>query len=73
MEGYQKEYSIKAGHLNIYVQHLKLLQIDRRQTNKITQKRTKKNKGAKGTRTQAQLIVVSQTFDNILNITNEIV
>ena len=28
--------------------------------------------GTKGIRTQAQLNVVSQTFDNILNITNDI-
>ena len=37
VEGYQKEYSIKAGRLNIYMQYLQLLQIDRRQTNKQNQ------------------------------------
>ena len=52
--------------------HVIIMTITNRQkTNKIIQLAKKKG-GTKGIRTQAQLNVVSQTFDNILNITNNI-
>ena len=41
---------------------------DRQKTDKQNHTMSKNEKGTKGIRTQAQLNVVSQTFDNILNI-----
>jgi len=54
--------------------HVIIITITNRQkTDKQNHTMGKKEKGGtKGIRTQAQLNVVSQTFDNILNITNNI-
>jgi len=50
--------------------HVIIITITNRQ-NTDKQNHTKDKKEEKGIRTQAQLNVVSQTFDNILNITND--